>query len=107
MSTKYTLDILSDSGMIGSRPFDFPMEQHLRLQPKNGTPLPNPAIYHRLVGRLLYLTVTRPDIQYVVNTLSQFITFFHSTYLDATNWFVILKVLLVKVYSFLHLVILL
>ena len=27
---KYTLDILSDSGMTGSRAFDFPMEQHLR-----------------------------------------------------------------------------
>ena len=69
---KYTLDILSDSGMTGSRPSNFPMEQHLRLRPADGTPLPDSTIYRRLVGRLLYLTITRPDIQYPVNKLSQF-----------------------------------
>ena len=82
---KYTLNILSDSSMTGSRPSDFPMEQHLRSQPKDGTLLPDPIIYRRLVGRLLYLTVTRPNIQYVVNTLSQFMQFPYSTHLDATN----------------------
>ena len=67
---KYTLDILSDSGMTDSRPSDFPMEQHLRLRLADGTPILDPTIYRRLVGRLLYLTVTRPNIQYAVNTLS-------------------------------------
>ena len=67
---KYTLDILSDSGMTASRPSDFSMEQHLRLHPDEGTPLSDPALYRRLVGRLLYLTVTRPDILYAVNSLS-------------------------------------
>ena len=71
--------------MIGSRPFDFPMEQHLRLRPKDGTLLPDPIIYRQLVGRLLYLTVTKPNIQYVVNTLSQFMQFPYSTHLDATE----------------------
>lgn len=51
--------MLSDSSMTGSRPSDFPMEQHLRLRPKDGTPLLDPTICRRLVGRLLYLTVTR------------------------------------------------
>ena len=71
--------------MTGCRPSDFPMEQHLRLRPNDGVPLPDPTIYRRLVGRLLYLTVTRPDIQYVVNTISQFMQTPHSTHLDATN----------------------
>ena len=69
---KYTLDILSDSGMIATRPSDFPMEQHLCLRPDEGTPLSDPTLYRRLVGRLLYLIVTRPDILYAVNSLSQF-----------------------------------
>nr|KYP38661.1 Retrovirus-related Pol polyprotein from transposon TNT 1-94 [Cajanus cajan] len=58
---KYTLDILSDTGMTSCRPSDFPMEQHLRLRPNDGTLLPDPTAYRRLIGRLLYLTVTRPD----------------------------------------------
>ena len=71
--------------MIGSQPSDFPMEQHLHLQPKDGILLPNPTIYRRLVGRLLYLTVTRLDIQYVVNTLNQFMQSSYSSHLDAAD----------------------
>ena len=71
--------------MTGSRPSDFSMEQHLRLRPKDGTLLPDPTIYRRLVGRLLYLTITRPNIQYAVNTLSQFMQSPYSSHLDAAN----------------------
>ena len=82
---KYTLDILSDSGMSGCRPTNFPMEQHLRLRPNEGTPLSDPTVYRRLVGRLLYLTVTRPDIQYAVNSLSQFMQSPCSSHFDAAT----------------------
>ena len=71
--------------MTSSRPSYFPMEQHLRLRPTDGTPLPNQTIYCRLVGCLLYLTVTRPDIQYSVYTLSQFMQSPHSTHFHAAN----------------------
>src|SRR3954462_15507353 len=39
---KYILDILSDSGMTGCKPSDFPMEQHLRLRHDDGSPISNP-----------------------------------------------------------------
>ncbi|XP_015962042.1 uncharacterized mitochondrial protein AtMg00810-like [Arachis duranensis] len=39
----------------------------------NGTVLDNPTIYRQLVGGLVYLTVTRPDIAYPVHVLSQFL----------------------------------
>ena len=61
------------------------MEQHLHLLPNDGTPFLDPSTYQRLIGRLLYLTVTRPDIQYAVNTLSQFMQLPRSTHLDATH----------------------
>ncbi|KAL6335996.1 hypothetical protein AAG906_003623 [Vitis piasezkii] len=38
----------------------------------NGELLSNPESYRRLVGRLIYLAVTRPDLAYSVHILSQF-----------------------------------
>eukprot|EP00268_Persea_americana_P028909 TRINITY_DN28028_c0_g2_i1.p1 TRINITY_DN28028_c0_g2~~TRINITY_DN28028_c0_g2_i1.p1 ORF type:complete len:121 (+),score=1.79 TRINITY_DN28028_c0_g2_i1:450-812(+) len=40
----------------------------------DGTPLSNPSIYHKLVGSLVYSTITRPDISHAVNIVSQFMT---------------------------------
>ncbi|KAK2980135.1 hypothetical protein RJ640_022643 [Escallonia rubra] len=61
---KYTLDILDDCGLIGARFFEFPVEQHLKLSSSTGLVLSDPSPYRRLVGRLIYLIVTRPDIVY-------------------------------------------
>jgi len=49
------------------------MEQYLKLTPDDGELLKNPIKYRRLVGRLIYLTVTRPDIAFSVRNLSQYI----------------------------------
>ncbi|XP_022877061.1 uncharacterized protein LOC111395312 [Olea europaea var. sylvestris] len=69
---KYTLDILSNSGQLGARPASFPMEQNLKLTASDGNLLSDPSPYRQLVGRLIYLTITRPDIAFAVNILSQF-----------------------------------
>ena len=70
---KYTLDILKDAGLTGTKPARFPMPKGLKLSTDIGDPLSNPEIYRRIIGRLLYLTITRPDISYVVQNLSQFL----------------------------------
>lgn len=71
---KYTLDILKDCGMEGCRTSLFPMEQNARYDLDENSPVVDAMQYRRLIGKLLYLTVTRPDIQYAVNVLSQFIS---------------------------------
>uniref|UniRef100_A0A2N9GN63 Reverse transcriptase Ty1/copia-type domain-containing protein n=1 Tax=Fagus sylvatica TaxID=28930 RepID=A0A2N9GN63_FAGSY len=70
---KYALEILSDSGLLGSRPVTTPIEQNIKLSALDGVPLDDASVYKRLVGRLLYLMVTRPDIGYSVQKLSQFL----------------------------------
>uniref|UniRef100_A0A2N9J2J6 Reverse transcriptase Ty1/copia-type domain-containing protein n=1 Tax=Fagus sylvatica TaxID=28930 RepID=A0A2N9J2J6_FAGSY len=69
---KYALDILEDSSFLASKPVKFPMEQYLKLSKDQGTLLTDPSAYIRLIGRLLYLTLTRPDISYSISCLSQF-----------------------------------
>ncbi|XP_040996133.1 uncharacterized mitochondrial protein AtMg00810-like [Juglans microcarpa x Juglans regia] len=70
---KYALDILQDTGLIGSKPAAFPMESNLKLTIDDSEPYEDPSAYRKLVGRLLYLTITRPDLAYSVQVLSQFL----------------------------------
>lgn len=59
------------------------MDQNLKLSKETGSELTDPSIYRQLIGRLLYLTITRLDISYVMHTLSQFMATPTSTHLNA------------------------
>ena len=70
----YVLSLLEYCGMLACKPFAIPMLPNLHLHNNYGTPIADPAIYRRLIGRLLYLTISRPDICYIVHKLSQFVS---------------------------------
>ncbi|XP_019092233.1 PREDICTED: uncharacterized protein LOC109129081 [Camelina sativa] len=69
---KYTLDLLADSGTTAVRPAITPLEQNHKLPLDDGPLLTDPKPYRRLVGRLLYLLHTRPELSYSVHVLAQF-----------------------------------
>ncbi|PWA97523.1 hypothetical protein CTI12_AA028590 [Artemisia annua] len=48
------------------------MDPHVKLQADMGTPFPDPEVYIRYIRKHIYLTITRPDICYIVQLLSQF-----------------------------------
>lgn len=82
---KYVLDILQDSGMLGCKPSKFPIEQNVKLDRGENEKKVDSRQYRRLVGRLLYLQATRPDITYSVNILSQFVADPRRNHLDALH----------------------
>lgn len=69
---KYILDLLKENGLSNARPYKLPMDPHVKLQADMGTPLLDQEVYRRLIGKLIYLTITRPDICFTVQLLSQF-----------------------------------
>nr|GEV15003.1 hypothetical protein [Tanacetum cinerariifolium] len=71
---KYIVNLLSDIGLTAAKPETFPLSTELELSLNRGTPLEDPSAYWKLVGRLPYLTMTRPNISYAVQHLSQFVS---------------------------------
>ena len=77
------MEILEDAGLLASKPVSFPMESNLKLSRIAGDLLKDPTSYRRLVGRLLYLTITRHNISYSVQIPSQFMDSPQQPHMDA------------------------
>ena len=69
---KYTQELLSLAGLSDANSVLTPMEVNLKLHHENCDLLPDPSMYSQLVGSLNYLTITRPDISFAVQQVSQF-----------------------------------
>ncbi|XP_019171189.1 PREDICTED: uncharacterized protein LOC109166753 [Ipomoea nil] len=82
---KYALDILEEPGFLNCKPVATPMVPGQRLTKENGSSLSDAAPYRRLVGRLLYLMATRPDLTYATQQLSQFVDSPTSEHMSAAH----------------------
>jgi histone deacetylase 1/2 len=73
--TSYATDVLKRAGMDKSKAVDTPLSASEKLSATEGTSLgaEDSTKYISLVGALQYLTLTRPDISYVVNKVCQYL----------------------------------
>lgn len=72
MQRKYIIDLLTKTNMLDSKPVTTPLPVSPKLTLQSGSLLDDPRSYRMVVGSLQYLAITRPDISYTVNRLSQF-----------------------------------
>jgi hypothetical protein len=68
----YTAKILTAGGMQGCNPCTVPMEPRFKLSKVSSAPAADASLYRSIVGSLLYLTHTRPDISFAVGYVSRF-----------------------------------
>jgi hypothetical protein len=69
---KYILDLLESTGYLGGKQVQTPMVKGAMKDFTGSTPYKDPSGYRCLVGKLLYLNTTRPDIIFAVQQLSQY-----------------------------------
>ncbi|KAL5827461.1 hypothetical protein ACOSQ3_019299 [Xanthoceras sorbifolium] len=69
---KYASDLLSKAGITDNKTVSTPLEYNAKLTPLDGEPISDATRYRQLVGSLIYLTVTRPDISHAVGMVSKF-----------------------------------
>jgi hypothetical protein len=82
---KYCLDLLVDSGLLGAKPVSTPCDPSVKLYHDDSPPYHDISAYRRLVGRLLYLNATRPDITFITQQLSQFLSAPTTTHFNAAT----------------------
>ena len=86
--SKNVVDILERARITDNETVDTLIVVNAKYSSFDGVPFSDPTSYRTIVGSLAYLTITRPDISYVVYVLSQL--FYSPT---TFNWVVVLRIL--------------
>ena len=69
---KYASNLLSKVDIIDNKTISTPLEYNAKLMPLDDEPILDATHYRQLVGSLIYLTITRPDISHVMSMVSKF-----------------------------------
>lgn len=81
----YASKLVERFGLKESKSCSTPMDSNMRLRKGDGKALEDPRLYRTLIGSLLYLTITRPDIAYSVGVVSRFMQVPRKPHLDAAK----------------------
>jgi hypothetical protein len=69
---KYAIEILKRFGMMDCKSMPTPKVTNLKLLSDTSSETVDATMYRQMIGSLMYLTNTRPDICFSMNTLSQY-----------------------------------
>ncbi len=72
LQRQYALNKLSKYGMTWCKPISIPLEQNVKLNADEGDLVEDTTMYKCIVGNLIYMTITRLDLNYVIGVVSQF-----------------------------------
>ena len=66
------MDMLSKYGMADCKPISVPLDQNGKVSTDAGCVLEDPTMYRKMVGSLIYITISRPNLSYAVGLVSQY-----------------------------------
>ncbi len=70
LQRQYALNKLFEYGMIGCKPISIPLEQNVKLSADEGNLMEDTTMYKHIVGNLIYMTITKLNLSYVVGVVS-------------------------------------
>jgi hypothetical protein len=85
LQRQYALNKLSEYGMMGCKPISIPLEQNVKLSADEGNLVEDTTMYRRIVGSLIYMTITRPDLNYAIRIVNQFMQTPRKPHLDVVR----------------------
>jgi hypothetical protein len=72
LQRQYALNKLSQYGMTSCKPISIPLEQNVKLSANEGDLVEDTTMYKCIVGNLIYMTIIRPYLNYVIGVVNQF-----------------------------------
>jgi len=85
LQRQYALNKVSEYGMTGYKPISIPLEQNVKLKPNEGNLVEDTTMYRCIGGSLIYMTITRLDLNYVIGMVNQFMQTPRKPHLDAVR----------------------
>ena len=82
---QYVLDMLSKYGMADCKPISVSLDQNGKISADAGYALEDPTMHKKMVGSLIYVTISRPDLRYTVGLESQFMQVPRKPHLDCVR----------------------
>jgi hypothetical protein len=82
LQRQYALNKVFEYGMTSYKPISIPLEQNVKRNVDEGDLVEDTTMYMRIVGSLIYMTITRPYLNYVVRMVSQFMQTPRKPHLD-------------------------